>query len=59
MSFVSIEDQSGSLDSVIFFPEVYAKYKHHLFENNILIFVGNKSKTKDGLIVDKCFIPRS
>jgi len=59
MSFVSIEDQTGSLDSVIFFPEIYAKYKHHLFENNILIFVGNKSKTKDGLIVDKCFVPRS
>jgi len=59
MSFVSIEDQTGSLDSVIFFPETYAKYKHHLFENNILIFVGNKSKTKDGLVVDKCFVPRS
>lgn len=59
MSFISIEDQTGSLDSVIFFPETYAKYKHHLFENNILIFIGNKSKTKDGLIVDKCFVPRS
>jgi DNA polymerase-3 subunit alpha len=59
MSFVSIEDQTGALDSVIFFPEIYAKYKHHLFENNILVFVGSKSKTKDGLVVDKCFVPRS
>jgi DNA polymerase III alpha subunit len=59
MSFVSIEDQTGALDSVIFFPETYAKYKHYLFENNILIFIGNKSKTKDGLVVDKCFVPKS
>jgi hypothetical protein len=24
-----------------------------------LIFAGDKGKTKDGLIVDKCFVPRS
>jgi DNA polymerase-3 subunit alpha len=59
MAFVSIEDQTGLLDSVIFFPEAFDKYKHHLFESNILIFVGNKSKTKDGLVVEKCFVPKS
>lgn len=59
MAFVSIEDQTGSLDSVIFFPEQYEKYKHHLFETNILIFSGNKAKSKDGLIVEKCFVPSS
>jgi DNA polymerase-3 subunit alpha len=59
MAFVSIEDQSGSTDSVIFFPEQYQKYKHHLFNTNILIFIGNKTKTGDGLVVEKCFIPLS
>jgi DNA polymerase III alpha subunit len=57
MAFLTIEDQYGSLDSVIFFPEQLTQYKHHLYANNVLIFCGNKSKTKDGLVVNKCFIP--
>jgi DNA polymerase-3 subunit alpha len=59
MAFVSIEDQTGILDSVIFFPEQWTKYKTHIFEGNILIFTGNRAKSKDGLIVDKCFEPIS
>ena len=59
MAFVSIEDQTGILDSVIFFPEQLQQYKTHLFNSNILIFAGNKSKTKDGLVVEKCFVPRT
>jgi len=59
MAFVSIEDQFGSIDSIILFPEQYQKYKHHLFNTNILIFIGNKTKTGDGLVVEKCFIPSS
>jgi len=57
MAFLTVEDQYGVLDSVVFFPEQLTKYKHHLFVGNILVFVGNKSKSKDGLIVEKCFIP--
>lgn len=59
MAFVSIEDAYGLLDSVIFFPEQLNTYKHHLFQGNVLIFVGKKAKDKDGLIVEKCFAPRS
>jgi DNA polymerase III alpha subunit len=59
MAFISIEDQYGLVDSIIFFPEQLEAYKHHLFENNILIFVGNKTKNKDGLVVEKCFSPRT
>jgi DNA polymerase III subunit alpha len=59
MAFVSIEDSYGMLDSVIFFPEQLEKYKHHLFEGNVLIFAGNRTKTKDGLVVEKCFAPQS
>jgi DNA polymerase III alpha subunit len=57
MAFLSIEDQFGLLDSVIFFPETYAKYMPHLFEGNILIFVGGRSKSKDSFVVEKCFVP--
>jgi DNA polymerase-3 subunit alpha len=57
MAFITIDDQYGSLDSIIFFPETYSKYKSYLFNNNILVFIGNRSKSRDGMIVDKCFIP--
>ena len=59
MAFVTIEDQYASLDSVIFFPEQLSKYRNYLFDNNILIFLGNKSNQKDSFVVEKCFIPRS
>lgn len=59
MAFVTIEDSTGILDSVVFFPEKWEEYKHHLFERNILIFVGNKTKNKDAFVVEKCFIPKS
>jgi DNA polymerase-3 subunit alpha len=59
MAFVTIEDQYGTLDTVVFFPEAFSKYRSNIFTGNILVFVGNKSKSKDGLIVEKCFIPAS
>lgn len=59
MAFVSIEDAHGLLDSVIFFPEQLDTYKHHLFQGNVLIFVGKKTKQRDGMVVEKCFTPKS
>lgn len=59
MAFVTIEDQYGTLDSVIFFPEIYSKYRSYLFIGNILVFAGNRSKTKDGYVIEKCFNPVS
>lgn len=59
MAFISAEDQFGIVDSIIFFPEQLEAYRHHLYESNILIFCGSKSKSKDGLIVNKCFAPSS
>ena len=57
MAFITIEDQYGTLDSVVLFPEQFSKYRSYLFVGNILVFSGNKSKSKDGLIVEKCFEP--
>lgn len=59
MAFLSIEDQYGMADSVVIFPEQYQKYKHQLFKSNILVFVGNKNKSGDSLIIEKCFTPMS
>lgn len=59
MAFISIEDQTGIVDSIIFFPEKWTQFKPHLYAGNILIFIGTKGKSKDGLIVDKCFAPKS
>lgn len=59
MAFITGEDQYGILDSIVLFPETWIKYKAHIFEGNILIFAGKKSKNKDSLIVDKCFVPQA
>jgi DNA polymerase-3 subunit alpha len=59
MAFVTIEDQYGTLDTVVFFPEIFSQYRSYLFIGSILVFAGNRSKAKDGLIVEKCFNPVS
>jgi DNA polymerase III alpha subunit len=59
MAFVTMTDSYGSVDSIIFFPEKYIEYKNILFPNNIIIVKGNKSKTGDGLIVDKAYIAKT
>lgn len=59
MAFVSLSDGTGVIDSVIFFPETYKEYRNLLFENNVIIVKGNKTKTKDGLVVQKAYIPKT
>jgi DNA polymerase-3 subunit alpha len=60
MSFLEIFDSSGGLDSVVMFPEQYGEFKDLLKENEVLVFIGTKSKKAgSGLIVEKCFIPES
>ena len=59
MCFATITDSTASLDSIIFFPEQYVKYKNILYPNNIVILQGIRSKTGDGLIVEKAYIPKS
>lgn len=59
MAFVTLSDSSGVIDSVIFFPEAYKTYRNVLFDGNVIIVKGNKSKTGDSLIVEKTFIPRT
>lgn len=59
MAFVTLTDSYGSLDSVIFFPEVYKTYRNILFDHNVIVVQGKKNNTGDSLIVEKTYIPRT
>jgi DNA polymerase-3 subunit alpha len=60
MSFIEIFDGTGTIDSVILFPEQYAKYSDIVKEERVLVFVGTKlNKEREGFVVEKCFEPRS
>lgn len=59
MSFVTIQDQHGSIDSVVLFPEQFSIFRNDIITGNVLIFMGQKNKNKDSLIVEKCFEPSS
>jgi DNA polymerase-3 subunit alpha len=52
MSFLTIEDDTCSLDSVIIFPSIKEKYKYILYEGNNLIFCGNVAGKDDSFIVN-------
>jgi len=59
MAFLTLTDSTGVVDSVIMFPEKYREYKQILFTGNVIILKGNKTKTGDGLIVEKAYIAKS
>ena len=53
MSFLTIEDDTCVLDSVVIFPKIKQKYKYILYEGNNLMFCGSVGKKDSSLIVDK------
>jgi DNA polymerase III alpha subunit len=55
MAFLTIEDETCLLDSVIIFPKVRSKYKYILYEGNNLIFCGSVSGNDTSFIVDKIY----
>lgn len=59
MAFVTMTDGTGCVDSIIFFPEQYKTYKNLLFLGNIIIVKGNKTKTGDGIIVEKAYVAKT
>ena len=59
MAFVTMTDTTATIDSIVFFPEKYKEYKNLLFTGNIIIIKGTKSKTGDGLIVEKAYVART
>lgn len=59
MAFVTLQDNTASCDSIIFFPETYKKYRNILFQGHVIIVQGVRSKNKDSLIVDKTYVART
>jgi DNA polymerase III alpha subunit len=53
MSFLTIEDDTCVLDSVIVFPRTKAKYKYILYEGNNLILCGTVQKNDGSFIIEK------
>lgn len=53
MSFLTIEDDTCILDSVIVFPKIKDKYKYILYEGNNLIFCGSVGDNDNSFIVNK------
>ena len=52
MAFLTIEDETCILDSVIAFPAVKEKYKYVLYEGNNLIFCGSVTGKDNAFIID-------
>ena len=52
MSFITVEDESCSIDNVIAFPEVREKYEFVLYENNNLLFNGHIDPKDHSFIID-------
>ena len=55
MSFLTIEDESCLLDSVVVFPKTREKYKYILYEGNNLVFCGSVSGDDNSFIIDKIY----
>jgi DNA polymerase-3 subunit alpha len=53
MAFLTIEDETCILDSVIAFPSVKEKYKYILYEGNNLLFCGSAQKKDNSFIINK------
>ena len=53
MSFLTIEDETCCLDSVVVFPDAREKYQYFLYEGNNLMFCGSVDKKDNSFIVDK------
>ena len=53
MSFLTIEDDTAILDSVVVFPKVKDKYKYILYEGNNLIFCGTVQDNDSSFIINQ------
>lgn len=56
MCFLRLSDSSGSVDSVVLFPEDYINNKDLLQAGRVLMFNGQKSGQNNTVIIKKCFV---
>ena len=55
MAFLTVEDETCSLDGVIVFPEARAKHKYILYEGNNLVLCGSVSSGDNSFIVNTIY----
>jgi DNA polymerase III alpha subunit len=55
MSFLTIEDETAALDSVVIFPDAREEAKYDLFEGNNVMVCGNCEKGDSSFVVEKIY----
>lgn len=57
MAFLSIEDDSGELENIVVFPDIYEQNKDIMYEQATVLLSGKiQDKTRNSFIVDKVFL---
>jgi len=52
MAFIKASDDTGTINSVVAFPDQWLRCKEHLIEGNRLLLSGSRSKTQDSFILE-------
>lgn len=56
MAFLSVEDNSGELENIVIFPDVYSQNKDIIYEESTVLLTGQvKDKKRKSFIVDSIF----
>jgi len=56
MAFLSIEDESGELENIVVFPDIYEQNRDIIYEQATVLISGEiKDKQRNSFIVDKIF----
>jgi DNA polymerase III alpha subunit len=56
MAFLSVEDNSGELENIVIFPDVYSQNKDIIYEESTVLLTGQiKDKKRKSFIVDNIF----
>jgi DNA polymerase III alpha subunit len=57
MAFLSIEDDSGELENIVVFPDIYEQNKDIMYEQATVLLSGKiQDKGRNSFIVDKVFL---
>ena len=56
MAFLSVEDESGELENIVVFPDIYEQNKDIMYEQATVLMSGEiQDKQRNSFIVDKVF----
>ena len=56
MAFLSIEDNSGELENIVIFPDIYGQNKSIIYEESTVLLTGQiKDKKRGSFVVDNIF----